>query len=284
MRNDLTLRLERFKQQYTVDPAVQGRIIPPPVEFIGEDILELAVSALLQGENLLLCGGKATGKNILSDNLAWLFGRPTYNVSFHVNTDSSTLIGTDTFVGGEVRLRNGPVAQAAQYGGFCILDEVNMAKNDAVAVLHSVLDYRRLIDVPGYACIPMHPAARFIATMNYGYAGTRELNEALVSRFTVIRMPTLQPCQLHQLLKRSVPGAAEEQIEGCIGLFSDLNEKAINGEISTQPVDLRGMIAALRLMTDGMRPRDAVAISITNKCFDEYEYQLVSDVVMTRFV
>ena len=159
-----------------------------------------------------------------------------------------------------------------------------MAKNDAVAVMHSVLDYRRLIDVPGYECIPMHPAARFIATMNYGYAGTRELNEALVSRFTVIRMPTLQAQQLHRLLKADVPDASEENIECCIGLFLDLNEKAVNGEISTHPVDLRGMIAALRLMADGMRPKDAITISITNKCFDEYEYQLVQDVVMTRFV
>ena len=54
-----------------------------------------------------------------------------------------------------MRLRRGPVALAAQYGGFCILDEINMAKNDAVAVLHSALDYRRLIDVPGYECIPI---------------------------------------------------------------------------------------------------------------------------------
>ena len=283
MRNDLMIRLEQFKERYSVEAAVQGRITKPPVEFIGEEILDLTVSALLQGENILLCGGKATGKNILADNLAWLFARPIFNVSFHVNTDSSTLIGTDTFVGGEVRLRNGPVAQAAQYGGFCILDEINMAKNDAVAVMHSVLDYRRLIDVPGYACIPMHPATRFIATMNYGYAGTRELNEALVSRFTVIRMPTLQAQQLHRLLRADGPGASEENIQCCIGLFMDLNEKAINGEISTRSVDLRGMIAALRLMTDGMKPKDAIAISITNKCFDEYEFQLVQDVVMTRF-
>ena len=284
MREDLTIRLEQFKARYGVDAEAQGRVIRPPVEFIGEEVLELAVSALLQGENILLCGGKATGKNILADNLAWLFGRPGYTVSFHVNTDSSTLIGTDTFVEGEVRLRNGPVSQAARYGGFCILDEINMAKNDAVAVMHSVLDYRRLIDVPGYQCIPMHPATRFIATMNYGYAGTRELNEALVSRFTVIRMPTLQAGQLYRLLKTDVPGAREEHVENCVGLFMDLDEKAVNGEISTHPVDLRGMIAALRLMTDGMRPGDAVAMGITNKCFDEYEYQLVRDVVMTRFV
>ena len=283
MREDLTIRLKDFRGRYPVDEAVKSRVAKPPVAFIGEEILELAVSALLQGENILLCGGKATGKNILSDNLAWLFARPVYNVSFHVNTDSSTLIGTDTFVEGEVRLRDGPVAQAARYGGFCVLDEINMAKNDAVAVLHAVLDYRRIIDVPGYQCIPMHPAARFIATMNYGYAGTRELNEALVSRFTVIRMPTLRPEQLHQLLLDSAPGASGADVDRCIGLFMDLDEKAVNGEISTHPVDLRGMIAALRLMSDGMAPKDAITISITNKCFDEYEYQLVQELVMTRF-
>ena len=114
MREELKVRLEEFKHCHSVDTAVQGRILKPPVEFIGEEILEQAVSALLQGENILLCGGKATGKNILADNLAWMFGRPSYNVSFHVNTDSATLIGTDTFVGGEVRLRRGPVAQSAQ--------------------------------------------------------------------------------------------------------------------------------------------------------------------------
>lgn len=283
MREDLRIRLEQFKAGCSVDAAVQSRVIRPPVRFIGDEILELAVSALLQGENILLCGGKATGKNILADNLAWLFGRPVYNVSFHVNTDSSTLIGTDTFVGGEVRLRHGPVALAAQYGGFCILDEINMAKNEAISVMHSVLDYRRLIDVPGYACVPMHPATRFIATMNHGYAGTRELNEALVSRFTVIRMPTLQAGQLHRLLQADVPQASEEDLQRCIGLFLDLDEKAVNGEISTHPVDMRGMISALRLMSGGMPAKDAIAISITNKCFDAYEHQLVQDVVMTRF-
>ena len=122
MREELALRLEQFRKKYVADEAVRSRIAEPPVKFIGDEIMDLAVAALLQGENILLSGGKATGKNILADNLAWLFARPVYTVSFHVNTDSSTLIGTDTFTGGEVRLRRGPVALAAQYGGFCILD------------------------------------------------------------------------------------------------------------------------------------------------------------------
>ena len=89
-------------------------------------------------------------KNILAENLAYIFNRPAYNVSFHVNTNSGDLIGTDTFVDNEVKLRKGTIYQCAEYGGFGILDEINMAKNDAVSVLHATLDYRRSIDVPGY--------------------------------------------------------------------------------------------------------------------------------------
>ena len=121
MRNDLMIRLEQFKERYSVEAAVQGRITKPPVEFIGEEILDLTVSALLQGENILLCGGKATGKNILADNLAWLLQGPSstfHSMSTPTAAPSSAQI---PLWGAEVRLRNGPVAQAAQYGGFCIL-------------------------------------------------------------------------------------------------------------------------------------------------------------------
>ena len=187
--SELIKRVEEFRSQYEVVPETAGRIVKPSIPFYGKDILEMAIAGLLKGENLLLTGPKATGKNILAENLAYIFNRPAYNVSFHVNTNSGDLIGTDTFVDNEVKLRKGTIYQCAEYGGFGILDEINMAKNDAVSVLHATLDYRRSIDVPGYDKIDLHPAARFIGTMNYGYAGTKELNEALVSRFLVIDMP-----------------------------------------------------------------------------------------------
>lgn len=283
MNADIEKSINDFIETYKDDKTAEGRIVKPYMEFIGDEVLEQAASALLLGENLLLTGAKATGKNVLAENLAWIFRRPVYTVSFNANTDSSALIGTDTFKGGEVRLRPGVVSEAAVNGGFCILDEINMAKNDAVAVLHSVLDYRRLIDVPGYDLIPVHPAARFIATMNYGYAGTRELNEALVSRFTIIRMPALSDERLAMLLKREADSASDAEVKNCVGLFMDLNEKAINGEISSNAVDLRGLITALRLIENGMAARDAVTMCITNKCFDDYEHTLVDDIVMSRF-
>lgn len=280
---DLLDGIRAFNAQYPTPPELQGRVPRPRYHYYGKDVWEAAAAAILCGENLLLAGSKATGKNVLAENLAQAFARPAWDVSFHVNMDAASLIGMDTFEGGEVRFRPGPVYLCAKNGGFGVLDEINMAKNEALAVLHATLDFRRAIDVPGYERVEVDPAARFIGTMNYGYAGTRELNEALVSRFTVIRMPALDEAQLCELLRADAPGAAEENIERCVGLFLDLNAKAVNGEISTNSVDLRGMIAALRLMTDGMAPNEAIAVNITNKCFDEYEYALVRDVVMTRF-
>ena len=280
---DLLDGIREFNAQYPTPPELQNRIPQPRYHYYGKDVWEAAVAAILCGENLLLAGSKATGKNVLAENLAQVFARPAWDVSFHVNMDAASLIGMDTFEGGEVRFRPGPVYLCAKHGGFGVLDEINMAKNEALAVLHATLDFRRAIDVPGYERVEVDPAARFIGTMNYGYAGTRELNEALVSRFTVIRMPTLEEPQLCELLRANVPEASDENIKRCTGLFLDLNAKAVNGEISTNSVDMRGMIAALHLMTDGMAPKDAIAVSITNKCFDEYEYALVRDVALTRF-
>ena len=280
---DLLRAVEEYRTAHPLAEALRPRIPSPAFVYYGREVWEQALAALLCGENLLLAGGKATGKNVLAENLAAAFGRPAWDISFHVNMDAASLIGMDTFEGGQVKFRPGPVYRCAQSGGFGVLDEINMAKNEALAVLHAVLDFRRAIDVPGYERIPLAEETRFIATMNYGYAGTRELNEALVSRFTVIRMPTLEEPQLCELLRANVSEASDENIKRCTGLFLDLNAKAVNGEISTNSVDMRGMIAALHLMTDGMAPKDAIAVSITNKCFDEYEYALVRDVALTRF-
>ncbi len=274
--------IDEFREKYPVDPALKSRVNRPMLPYYGKEIFEMAAYALLQGQHILLTGTKATGKNMLAENLAWVFGRPSYNISFHVNTDSSSLIGTDTFRNNEVQLRTGPVYQCAVNGGFGVFDEINMAKNDAVSVLHATLDYRREIDVPGYDKIRLHDAARFIGTMNYGYAGTRELNEALVSRFLVIEMPSVSADTLERILRDLFPSMKAEGMKQVCGLFLDLQTKAGNNEISTKPLDLRGLIGALGTVQAGLAPLPAIRMGIVNKSFDLFEREIVEDIVMTR--
>ena len=290
-------KILEFLEQEGVNPQILGQIrafldtypgsdserIPVPrYAYYGKEIWEQALTAVLCGKNLLLAGGKATGKNVLAQNLAALFLRPMWNISLHVNTDAAALVGTDTFQDGAVTFRPGPVYECGAQGGFGVLDEINMAKNEALAVMHAVLDFRRSVDVPGYGSLTLRPETRFIATMNYGYAGTREMNEALASRFTVIAMPTISQENLERLLSTEYPTLNRKSRSLFAMLFFDLNKKCMNSEITTRALDLRGLLDAIDLMKLGLSPAAALDMGITNKSFDSYERQLIHDMIAAR--
>ena len=279
---ELIARIEQFRRDYPAAESDALRIPAPRFQYYGAEIWKLAITAILSGENILLVGPKATGKNVFAENLSAVFGRPQWDVSFYLNTDASSLIGTDTFKNGEVSFRKGPIYACAEAGGFGILDEINMAKNESLAVLHATLDFRRIIDVPGYSRIRLAPSTRFIATMNYGYAGTRELNEALASRFMVINMPLISAADLEKLLAQQYPALRAEYASQLTALFGEIRRKCESSEISTKALDLRGLLAAVALVRSGLSLREALNIAIINKSFDEFERTLVEDIVSTR--
>ena len=287
--------VQQYRTAHALPDALRPRIPSPAFTYYGKQVWEQALAALLCGENLLLAGGKATGKNVLAENLAAAFGRPAWDISFHVNMDAASLIGMDTFADGQVVFRPGPVYRCAQCGGFGVLDEINMAKNESldymrVGVFSAGVDWRlrdRLIVSiegfrKGYDRIPLAEETRFIATMNYGYAGTRELNEALTSRFVVIQMPTITQDDLEKLLRTQFPDLASKYVRQFALLFLDLQKKCDSAEISTKALDLRGMLDALRLIRRGIPAGAALDMGITNKAFDSYEQGLIRDVIAAR--
>ena len=275
-------RIEDFRSQYPAAAEDEYRISAPKYHYYGTDVWKKALTALLAGENILLVGPKATGKNVLAENLSAVFRRPEWNVSFYLNTDAASLIGADTFKDGKVSFRQGPIYKCAAQGGFGILDEINMAKNESLAVLHATLDFRRIIDVPGYDRIELSPCTRFIATMNYGYAGTRELNEALASRFMVINMPIIAEGNLVKLLKSQFPALKDNFACQLAGLFEDIRKKCDSSEISTKALDLRGLMSAVSLVHNGLSMGQALELGIINKSFDDFERQLVADIIAAK--
>ena len=279
---DLIQGVEEFRGRYPVSEEYRDRIPEPQYYYYGKETWEMALAVLLAGRNLLLAGPKATGKNVLCENLAAAFGQPVWNVSFHINMDASYLIGTDTFDGKRVTFRPGPIYLCADRGGFGVLDEINMAKNESLAVLHSALDFRRAIDVPGYDLIRVKPQTRFIGTMNYGYAGTRELNEALSSRFAILSVPEISEPDLDRLIKRSFPDINPKICTQFVKLFVELMRKTEKAEISDRALDLRGLLDALSLIREGLTAGQALRMCIVDKTFDTYEQSLIMDVVKAR--
>ena len=242
IRDDLIREITEYRETYPVEQEYGSRIPKLEQFYYGKEVWEQAITAILCGENILLAGPKATGKSLFAENLAGVFARPRWDVSFHVNMDAASLIGMDTFRGGEVSFRPGPVYTAAKAGGF----------------------------------------ARFIATMNYGYAGTKELNEALVSRFVVIQMPMISKESLIKLIKKHYPDIREEGAGELTFMFLELHKKCENGEISSKALDLRGLLGAVGLMEKGLDIFTALDMGITNKTFDTYEQTLIRDTIRTR--
>ena len=117
---------------------------------------------------------------------------------------------------------------------------------------------------------------------HYGYAGTRELNEALVSRFVVVDMPVIGQDDLCKLLLRGFPSLKKSWAQQLAALFDDLRAKCSSGEISARALDLRGLLTALRLMERGLSPDAALEMGIINKAFAPFERQLTADVVWAR--
>ncbi len=78
--------MSRNFEKYGVDQRQQARV-KPSIPFYGKEILEMAIAGLLEGENLLLAGPKATGKNILAENLAYtLAARSITYLSMSIQT------------------------------------------------------------------------------------------------------------------------------------------------------------------------------------------------------
>lgn len=88
--------------------------------------------------------------------------------------------------------------------------------------------------------------------MNYNYEGTRELNEALLSGFVIIDMPTIEEENLKILLKETYPNLKDEMLNQIIKLFYDIKLKADNNEISENAIDLRGIFDSIDLTKNGL--------------------------------
>ena len=86
-----------FRKFYKLEKEEEQRIPKESYLYYGKEIWEEAATAIIAGENILLDGAKATGKNVLAENLATAFARPEWDISLYINTDASSLIGSDTF-------------------------------------------------------------------------------------------------------------------------------------------------------------------------------------------
>ena len=78
------------------------------------------------------------------------------------------------------------------------------------------------------------------------------------------------------------PDLKDEYAEQFCTLFGEIRAKCESGEISTKALDLRGLIAAVKLIRNGLTAGQALEMGIVNKSTDDFERQIVADIVAVR--
>ncbi len=220
----------------------------PPVRFEQESAmgeLTRALSYRLTGLHLRLVGSKGAGKNTLMQTVDWLLNVPQYRMQGSAELDKLDLLGGPTIKNGSMSYRLSDMLTYLQGGADVVLDEGNTIKPECADVLHSLTDFARCIQVPGYGLVRMAPCSAFTITMNEDYAGTNYMNEATVDRFTPIHMS--QPAHIREMLRRVVPSAPENSLRCCDAIYGVIRDMIrAEGGLESEAMTIRGFIDALR--------------------------------------
>ncbi len=147
-------------------------------------------ASILCAKPVLLIGETGTGKTTIIREIGAEVGKTLHRVSLNGTTGIEEVVGKWLVKDGSTYWQDGILTQAMRNGDWIVFDEINAALPEILFCLHSVLDDARALTMveKNSEILPAHEEFRFFATMNptEDYAGTKDLNKALFSRFACI--------------------------------------------------------------------------------------------------
>ncbi|HBH1544337.1 TPA: AAA family ATPase [Clostridioides difficile] len=250
--------------------------------------LKIGCSAIRNKCHILCSGEKGTGKNIFVETMAWIFQRPLYSISISKETDKFDLLGSksvDTKVDengiskSTIVFEPEVLLEAMEQGGIINVDEINFADPGVTALLHSITDHRQSIEVPGYKQVRAEENFIVIGTMNVGYEGTSDLNEALSDRFVDILFESNN--SIYSILKDSCPCVKQSDLLIADKVYSKLIDliKSIYVDLDESCMSIRGFIHAVKMSEDLESIKEALIVGVANKVRDTEYRENVKEVI-----
>lgn len=137
-------------------------------------------------KNIMIVGETGSGKTHFARFLAFKLGLPYKRLNLNGATTVEDLVGQIVPTEKGFQWVDGWLSKFMRFGGLLVLDEINMAQSDILALLNSVLDDERTLTLTQKdgEVIKAHKHFFVISTMNLNYEGTKPLNEALKDRFS----------------------------------------------------------------------------------------------------
>ena len=231
-----------------------------------------SIRSAVRGKNIMMTGQAGCGKTMAAKSLVNALDRPDFYFNLGATQDPrASLIGNVHFDKGKgTYFSESLFVKAIQTpNAVILLDELTRAHPDAWNILMTVLDYGqrylRLDESDGQDTIKVADGVTFIATANIGneYTATRQLDKALMDRFTVIEMDLLNDEEELGLLKYMFPTVDESELKNISSItnLTRVEAQNENPRISSG-VSTRTSVEIAGLLFDGFSLMEAADITI----------------------
>ena len=216
------------------------------------------IRSAVRGKNIMMTGPAGCGKTMAAKSVVNSLDRPDFYFNLGATQDPrATLIGnvhynskTGTYFSESLFVKAIQTPNAV-----ILLDELTRAHPDAWNILMTVLDYGqrylRLDEQDGQGTVNVAEGVTFVATANIGneYTATRQLDKALMDRFTIVEMDVLTDEEEHGLLQYMFPNVDSTVLNNVAKIahmtrVESMNETArISSGISTRTsVEMAGLL------------------------------------------
>ena len=230
------------------------------------------VRSAVRGKNIMMTGAAGCGKTMAAKALVNSLDRPDYYFNLGATQDPrATLIGNVHFNKDEgTYFSESLFVKAIQTeNAVILLDELSRAHPDAWNILMTVLDYGqrylRLDEQNGQQTIKVANGVTFIATANIGneYTSTRQLDKALMDRFTIVEMDLLNKEEENELLSYMFPNVDSKVIES-VATIAGITRVEANSETARVPfgISTRTTVELAGLLYDGFSLSEAAEVCI----------------------
>ena len=204
-----------------------------PQEFILQKDLYALSNAIQKGDtrSVLFHGPAGTGKTIACKKVCETIKLPIMETVNCTENLDEFILGKYLPQGSEFIFMESYVTKAVRFGGAVVFEEINFAKPQYLAFLNSLLDDNGFIRLDNGEIVKRHVNFRFFATMNLGYFGTKDLNQALFNRFNaVVELPALPDNAIRLMLESRVP-VCEPYIDKMLSVYHKLKTKIESEEL-----------------------------------------------------
>jgi len=230
------------------------------------------IRSAVRGKNIMMTGQAGCGKTMAAKSLVNALDRPDFYFNLGATQDPrASLIGNVHFdkSKGTFFSESLFVKAIQTENAVILLDELTRAHPDAWNILMTVLDqgqrYLRLDEADGQQTIKVADGVTFIATANIGneYTATRQLDKALMDRFTVIEMDILTDEEELGLLNYMFPSVDENELKNISSIthLTRVEAQTDNPRI-TSGVSTRTSVEIAGLLFDGFSLIEAADITI----------------------